>query len=46
MCLVNKVVKLDYDLKESWIQSNKMDDFPPISKEDPPKVRAAYVYDH
>jgi len=27
------------------ILSNLMDDFPPISKEDPPEVRAAFVYE-
>jgi len=46
MLMIKKVTKLDTDLKESMILSNLMDDFPPISKEDPPEVRAAYVYEH
>ena len=46
MHLVQEVDKRDTDLQESWILSNMMDDFPPISKEDPPKVRAHYVYEH
>jgi len=46
MLLIKKVTKLDTDLKESMIFSNLMDDCPPISKEDPPEVRVAYVHDH
>jgi len=34
------------NLKESSVVSNIMDDFPPICRQDPPKVRAAYVYEH
>jgi len=46
MYLVKEFVRMDTDLKESSILSNLMDDFPPICKQDPPKVRVAYVYDH
>jgi len=46
MYLVEEVIKLPTDLKESMITSDLMVDFPPISEEDPPEVRAAYVYDH
>jgi len=33
-------------LQESSVLSNLMDDFPPICKQDPPNVRAHYVYEH
>jgi len=46
MYLVEAVTKLPADLKEFMITSDLMVDFPPISKEDPPKARATYVYDH
>jgi hypothetical protein len=46
MYLVEEVTKLPTDLKESMILSDLMVDFPPISNEDPPALRAAYVYDH
>jgi len=46
MYLVEEVTKLPTHLKESMILSDLMVDFPPISKEDPPEVCAAYVYDH
>jgi len=45
MYQVKEFEKLETDLQESMILSNLMDDFPPISKEDP-EVRAAYVYEH
>ena len=37
---------METDMQESNILSNLMDDFPPISKQDPIDVQAAYVYDH
>jgi len=46
MYLVKKVTELPTDLKESMILSDLIPNFPQISKEDPPEVRAAYVYDH
>jgi hypothetical protein len=46
MLLIKKVTKLNTDLQESSVVSNLMDDFPPICKQDPPEVRAQYVYDH
>jgi len=46
MYLVEKVVKMDTDLKESNILSNLMDDFPPICKHDPIDVQTAYMYEH
>jgi len=44
--LVKEVVKMETDMKESNILSNLMDDFPPISKQYPIDVQAAFVYDH
>jgi len=38
--------ELNTDLKESYVVSNLMDDFPPICKQDPPEVRAHFVYEH
>jgi len=46
MHLVKTVIKMDTDLQESNILSNLMDNFPPICKQDPPDVRAYYVYEH
>jgi hypothetical protein len=43
---IKEVTKQDSDLQESMILSNLMDDFPPISNEDPPEVRAIYVNEH
>ena len=40
------LTELITDLKESSVVSNLMDDFPPICRQDPPKVRFAYVYEH
>jgi len=36
MYLAKEVIRMNTDLKESMILSNLMEDFPPISKEDPP----------
>jgi len=33
-------------LKESYVVSNLMDDFPLICRQDPPEVRAHFVYEH
>jgi hypothetical protein len=44
MKICSKVTVLESDLKESSVMSNLMVEFPPISKEDPPEVLAAYVY--
>jgi hypothetical protein len=38
--------ELSTDLKELYVVSNLIDDFPPICKQDPPDVRAHYVYEH
>ena len=46
MHLVKNVIRMDTDLQESNIISNLMDNFPPICKQDPPDVRAHYVYEH
>ena len=46
MSLVEEVVKLETDLKESMIVSDLTIDFPPISKEDNPEVLVAYVTEH
>jgi len=46
MNLVKTVDKLETDLKESMIVSDLMVDFPPISKENNPKVLVAYVTTH
>jgi len=40
------LVKSVINLQESNILSNLMDNFPPICKQDPPDVRAHFVYDH
>jgi len=40
------LTELITDLKESSVVSNLMDDFPPICRQDPHEVRAAYVYEH
>lgn len=37
---------MDTDLEVINILLNLMDDFPSIYKQDPPDVRAAYVYEH
>jgi hypothetical protein len=46
MLLIKEVTELPTDLKEYMILSDLITDFPPISKEDPPEVRDACVYDH
>jgi len=46
MQLTKEVIKLETDLQELSVLSNVMDDFPPICKEDPPDVKAHYVYEH
>jgi len=46
MQLIKEVIKLETDLQESSVVYNLMDDFPPICKQDPPDVRAHYVYEH
>jgi len=46
MYLVEEVVKMNTDLKESNILSNLMDDFPQICKQDPIVVQTTFVYDH
>ena len=46
MHLVKTVIRMDTDLQESNILSNLMDNFPPICKQDPPDVRAHFVYEH
>jgi hypothetical protein len=48
MLLIKKgeYTQLSTDLQESYVVSNLMDDFPPICRQDPPDVRAAYVYEH
>ena len=33
-------------MKESYVVSNLMDDFPPIYRQDPPDVIANFVYEH
>jgi len=38
--------ELKTDLKESYVVSNLMDDFPPICRQDPPDVRANFVYEY
>jgi len=38
--------ELKTNLKESSVVSNLMDDFPPICRQDPPDVRANFVYEH
>ena len=43
MYLVKNVKKLDTDLDESMIVSDLITNFPPISKDDPPEVLAAFV---
>jgi hypothetical protein len=45
MLLIKEVTELPTDLKESRILSYLIIDFPPTSKEDPPEVRSAYVFD-
>jgi len=46
MKMIIDVFKLKTDLKESYVVSNLMDDFPPICRQDPPDVRAHFVYEH
>jgi len=46
MALIKTIDPLETNLKESMIVSDLMTDFPPISKEDNPKVLAAYVTTH
>jgi len=46
MYLLKTVKMLDTYLDESMILFDLMTDFPPISKEDPPKVLAAFVMSH
>jgi len=46
MFMIKKFTKLETDLQKSMILSNLIEDFPPISREDPLEVRAAYVYEH
>ena len=46
MYLIEEVKKLDTDLNESMIFSDLITNFPPISKEDPPDVLAAFVMAH
>jgi len=46
MHLVKAVIRMDTNMQESNILSNLMDNFPPICKQDPPDVRAHYVYEH
>jgi len=41
MHLEKEVIKLESYLEDSMILSNLMDDFPPISKEDPVDVRVS-----
>ena len=43
---LNMLIRMDTDLQESNILSNLIDDFPLICKQDPPDVRAHYVYEH
>jgi len=38
--------ELNTNLKESYVVSNLMDDFPPICRQYPPGVRAHFVYEH
>jgi len=44
--IVSKTTVLKTDLKESDVLSDLMVDFPPITKEDNPKVLDAYVLSH
>lgn len=44
--IANKAIVLKSDMQESQIVSYLMVDFPPISKEDNPKVMAVYVVTH
>ena len=46
MFLIKTVDKLETDLKESMIVSDLMTNFPPIFKEDNPKVLVVYVTTH
>ena len=48
MLLIKKeeYTQLNTDLLESSAVSNLMDDFPPICRQDPPDVRAHFVYEH
>jgi len=48
MLLIKKedLIELITNLKESSVVSNLINDFPPICKQDPLEVRAAYVYQH
>jgi len=48
MLLIKKeeYTQLSIDLLESFVVSNLMDDFPLICRQDPPDVRAHYVYEH
>jgi len=46
MHLVKTVIRMDTDLQESNILSNLMNNFPSICKQDPPDVRAHFVYEH
>jgi len=48
MLLIKKedLTELISDLKESSVVSSLMDDFPPICRQDPPEVRAIYVFEH
>ena len=44
MKMIKDVFKLKTDLKESFVVSNLMVYFPPICRQDPPDVRAHFVY--
>ena len=46
MKMIKDVFKLKTDLKESFVVSNLMVYFPPICRQDPPDVRAHFVYEH
>jgi len=48
MKLINKedYKKLDTDLKESYVVSNLMEDFPPICMKDPLYVRVSFILKH
>ena len=48
MLLIKKeeYTQLSTNLLESSVVSNLMDDFPPFCRQDPPDVRAHYVYEH
>jgi len=38
--------KLKTDLQESFVESNLMDNFPPICKQDPLDVKIYFIHDH